>query len=188
MQNVNSGVTPTQSTGYVNPSGAGDHSLSPAVAALGDVLPTPGLNSRLCPPEQAISTNGIESITDRNVELVQCPLRDEINGAFRDFGNTDAAGTSSVNPERTFIRAMKNELIKSVRDLLSSNARVCGLATSGNTRGQLQLIVTADYDCSQEERQQLLTDVELFLQSNVPERLRTEFKLNIEYGGPIVPL
>lgn len=73
MQNVNSGLTPTQSTGYVTPSGAGDHSLSPAVAALGDVdvLPTPGLNSRLCPPEQAISTNGIGSITDRNVELVE---------------------------------------------------------------------------------------------------------------------
>lgn len=111
MQNVTA-VTITQSTGYATPSGAGDHLLSPALAALGAVRPTPGLD----PPEQTISTNGIESITDRNVELVQGPLRNEINGAFRSVASTDAAGTSSVDidSERALIMKMKNVITKSV--------------------------------------------------------------------------
>ncbi len=184
MQNVNSAVTLTQSTGYVTPSGAGDHSLSPALAALGAVRPTPGLD----PPEQGISTNGIESITDRNVELVQGPLRNDINGAFRGVASTDAAGTSSVDSERTLIRKMKSEITKSVGVLTYRNEHVWAVAAKGNTRGQLQLKLTATHDCSQEERQQLLADVEFFLQNNVPQWLRNEFTLVIEYGGPIEAL
>lgn len=183
MQNVTA-VTLTQSTGYATPSGAGDHSLSPALAALGAVRPTPGLD----PPEQTISTNGIESITDRNVELVQGPIRNEINGAFRGVANTDAAGTSSVDSERALIMKMKNVITKSVGVLTYRNEHVCGVAAKGNTRGQLQLKLMVNHDCSQEVRQQLLTDVEFYLQNNVPQWLRDEFTLVIEYGGPIEAL
>nr|WP_286198173.1 hypothetical protein [Salinisphaera sp. G21_0] len=92
---------------------------------------------------------------------------------------SQSQGMLPINSERTNINDMKRELMGFVRPLLSLNTRVCGLSMSGNNRGQLQFVVIADYDCSQ--RQQLLADLELFLQNNIPERLRTEFKLNIRY-------
>ncbi len=181
MQNVNSGVTQTPSASYAPPSGAGDS--SPAAARIGDVLPTPGLNSRPCPPEHA---NGIESITNRNVESARGPQCAEIDGASRDIASTDAASTPSVSSERAMISAMRKEMIQSyARHLLTKHARLSAVSTSGNTRGQLKLKITADHDCSQEERQQLQNFVVNYLKDNVPQRLLNEFTLVLEYGGPV---
>lgn len=83
---------------------------------------------------------------------------------------------------------MRRELLSFAGSMLWKNPRVCAVGTSGGTRGQLQLEVMADYNCSQEERQQLSTYVERFLRENVPERLRNEFKLIIKYEGPLEPL
>lgn len=188
MQNVNSGATPSQSTGYVTPAVAGDYLTSPPVASLGAVLTTPGLNPELCLPEAAILTNDMEPITDRNVELaLPGSLRNEISGAFQNVASPDAVGLSSMNAEMINISDMKKELMGFVRPLLSQ-APVYALGTSGNSRGQLAFIVTADHNCTQNERQMLCSDVEHFWQDQVPKRLRNEFNLKIQYDGPVVCL
>ncbi|WP_422135737.1 hypothetical protein [Endozoicomonas sp. ALD040] len=94
----------------------------------------------------------------------------------------------SINSERSIVSGMRRELIDLVGSMLWKNRLVCAVGTSGRTRGQLQLEVMADYDCTQEERQELSTYVERFLRENVPERLRNEFKVIIKYEGPVEPL
>ncbi|WP_422448684.1 MULTISPECIES: hypothetical protein [unclassified Endozoicomonas] len=189
MQNVNSGATSSQLTGYVTPPVAVGRSPSPPVAAVASVPPTPGLSPELCLQEEKMSTNGTKPVTNRNVALsAPSAQRDEISKPFRDGGNPDTAGISSTNTEKRIISDMKDELIKLVGPLLWNNARICGLALTGKTRDQLKFKVTADYDCSPEEKRMLLAEIERFMQDNVPQRLRNEFKLVIDYIGPIEAL
>lgn len=189
MQNVNSGATSSQLTDYVTPSVPVDCSPSPPVVALGSVLPTPGLNPGLCLQEEKMSTNGTKPITNRNVELpVPSTQRDGISEPLRDDGNPETVGISSTNTEKNHINDMKKELMGLVGPLLWNNARICSLSTSGKTRDQLKFKVMADYDCSQEERQMLLAEVERFMQDHIPQRLRNEFKITMVYGGPVEAL
>ncbi|WP_257281537.1 hypothetical protein [Endozoicomonas sp. ISHI1] len=99
--------------------------------------------------------------------------------------STSSSVVDQSDSEKSIIRGMKIELMGIVPPLLSMNERVCGLGTSGKTRGQLQFEVTADFDCTQEEKRQIQAEVEGFLRENVPERLRNEFTLRIRYIGPI---
>ena len=180
MQNINSGAAPPPLTGHIPPSDEANDSPPPAVAALPDALPTGGLKN---PQEEVISTHEMESKTNRHVELMaQGALRNEVNGAFRYLGSHDSVGISARNPEMIKINHMREQILRLARPLLT-NPRVHALGTSGENRGQLELVVSADYDCNQQDRQLLLTEVEKVLQDEVPESLRSEFKLITKYNS-----